>query len=34
MPTAAIALLCSTPLLLVLWDTIRDRNASDDENGV
>jgi hypothetical protein len=34
MPTAAIALLCSTPLMLVLWDAIRDRNTSDDETDV
>jgi hypothetical protein len=31
MSTAVIALLCSTPLALVIWDTIRDRNVEDDD---
>jgi hypothetical protein len=32
MPTAVIALLCSVPLVLVLLDAIRERNAQDDES--
>jgi hypothetical protein len=30
MPTIVIALLCSVPLVLVIWDELRGRDSSDD----
>jgi hypothetical protein len=31
MPTPVIALLCATPLLLVVWDLVRDRLADEQD---
>jgi hypothetical protein len=31
MPTAVTVLLCSTPLLLVLWDVTRSRDSDGDD---
>ena len=31
MPTIVIALLCSIPLVLVIWDQLRGGSASDDD---
>jgi hypothetical protein len=30
MPTVVIALLCSVPLVLVIWDELRGRGADDE----